>query len=523
VYTEFYNFTEEPFNLTPDPRFLYLTPQHREALASMIYGIREHRGFISVTGEVGTGKTTLVYSLLDNLNEKVKPVFIYHTSITFEDLLRSILLELGVEAQGRDKLSCLRMLSEYLARQLERDSTVAVVIDEAQNLSVPVLEELRMLSNLETSKTKLIQILLVGQPELENKLNLPELRQLKQRIGIRRQIKPLTARETRKYIQHRLALAGGTVGSVFTRGAVSMIWRYSGGIPRNINIICENAFLIGYGMGKKKIDRRIIREVIEDMNAPLVSAASLKRAGRFRAPVWRMSAIAAAMALTLGALALVRFDLVTTTPPFLEKAAVMEKGLTASQAAAPSKAIPGVSAKGARPPDSPTAVKTPARSDADTQGPEYRFLDTIDIREGTTVADLAQRYYGAYNETLIDIILKANPSIADIRRIPVHQKINIPEISFDLLIIEERDNEYAIHAGTFRSLDEARELHYENALTGKKIVIIPRKVSSSETWYKVLISRYETREECMQALAALAQKGVLPIPSSLSYRQPGRP
>ncbi len=484
----------------------------------MLYGIRERRGFISVTGEVGTGKTTLIYSLLNNLNEKVKPVFIYHTSIIFEDLLRNILLELGIEAQDRDKLSCLRMLNAYLAQQLERDSTVAVVIDEAQNLSVPVLEELRMLSNLETSKTKLIQILLVGQPELENKLNLPELRQLKQRIGIRRQIKPLTARETRKYIQHRLKLAGSTIGRVFTMSAISMISKYSGGIPRNINMICENAFLIGYSFNKKKIDRQIIREVIEDMNDPLVSSASRKGVRSYRTPGWRISAITITLMITLGALALIGFKFITLTPSYPGEAAVMEKD---PQPASPDS--PEVSAEGAVPFDTSSNAQQSAGLDTNASGPGFRVLDTIDIQEGITVSDLAEKYYGACNETLIDIILQVNPSIADVHRILVHQKIRIPEISFDLLIIEEPGNVYTIHAGTFRSLDRAREFYYDRTLLGKEVTIFPRKVSSGETWYRVMISRYKTREECMQALAALAQKGLLPIPSSLSYHDPGQP
>jgi len=176
MYDQFYNFSEKPFNPNPDPKFLYLTPSRREALASMIYGINERKGFIAITGEVGTGKTTLIYTLLNNLNEKVKPVIIQHTMITFEQLLKSILLKLRVPLDDEDKTSLLHKLNEYLVQGLSQEETLAIIIDEAQNLPVDTMEELRMLSNLETSKLKLVQIVVVGQPELEVKLDSEELR-----------------------------------------------------------------------------------------------------------------------------------------------------------------------------------------------------------------------------------------------------------------------------------------------------------------------------------------------------------
>jgi type II secretory pathway predicted ATPase ExeA len=269
MYTQFYNFSERPFNLTPDPKFLYLTPFHREALAAMLYGINERKGFISITGEVGTGKTTLIYSFLKQSSEKVKTVFIFHSNITFEQLLENILLELGLPTLGGGKSAQLRLLNEYLIEILSRDENLAIIIDEAQNLSKEVLEELRMLSNLETPKSKLVQILLVGQPELEVKLDSEDLRQLKQRIGIRRHINPLNHEERVEYIDHRLNLVGSNTSRIFTSAAVSLICDYSKGTPRTINILCDNALLIGYGLSLKRLDADIIREVIEDMNPAL--------------------------------------------------------------------------------------------------------------------------------------------------------------------------------------------------------------------------------------------------------------
>jgi general secretion pathway protein A len=267
MYTQFYGFSEKTFNVTPDPKFLYQTPSHREALASMIYGIKERKGFISITGEVGTGKTTLIYTLLNHLlNEKVKAVFIFQTHMTFQQLLKNLLLELELPIIEEDKTTLLRQINEYLIQRLSHGENLAIIIDEAQNLPMEVIEELRMLSNLETPKMKLLQIILVGQPELEVKLNSEELRQLRQRIGIRRQIRSLTQEECKAYIDYRLNLVGNSSSNIFTSEAVSLICDYGKGIPRIINTICDNALLIGYGLAQKKIDVNIIHEVIKDMD-----------------------------------------------------------------------------------------------------------------------------------------------------------------------------------------------------------------------------------------------------------------
>lgn len=268
MYNEFYGFSEQPFDITPDPKFLFLTESHREALASMNYGIKERKGFISISGEVGTGKTTLIHQLLDSLERGVKVVFISQTKVTFEQLLREIILELKLRLVGeQNKLSLTRRFNQYLIKRLALDNNLAIIIDEAQHLSIEALEELRMLSNLETATAKLLQIILVGQPELEDKLNSRELRQLKQRIVIRRRILPLREEDSRRYIEHRLKIVGSSTSQVFTPDALSMICHYSKGIPRTINILCDNAFLIGHGHGKKKVNPLTIQEVIRHMEA----------------------------------------------------------------------------------------------------------------------------------------------------------------------------------------------------------------------------------------------------------------
>jgi general secretion pathway protein A len=269
MYTDFYGLSERPFDVNPDPKFLYMTESHRETLASMLYGVRERRGFLAVTGEVGTGKTTLINALLNSLDEKVKTAYIFRKCTTVQELLRAILYEFGVPAKSRDRFSLWQRLNEHLLETASRHELAVLIIDEAQNLTNGMLEEIRTLSNLETQKTKLLQIILVGQPELDAKLNSDELRQLRQRIGIRRKLLPLSNEEVEAYIDHRLKLVGGITHTLFTRDAISLVSQYSKGIPRVINIQCDNAFLIGYALAQKKIDVAIIREVIKDIEGEL--------------------------------------------------------------------------------------------------------------------------------------------------------------------------------------------------------------------------------------------------------------
>ena len=267
MYTRFYGFSEKPFSVTPDPRFLFMTEAHEEALASLFYGINEKKGFIALTGEVGTGKTTVLNRLIDSLPDRVKNAFIYHTSTTFDQFLKNILLELGVPVGNEERYMLVHRLNAYLLDRLTRDEIVTLLIDEAQNLPVETLEDLRMLSNLETRREKLLQIVLVGQPELDNKIDSAELRQLRQRIVIRRRIGPLGRAESGEYIEHRLRIAGGSA-KVFSEEAVSLICSRAGGIPRSINVICDNALTIGYGAGSKKIGEDVIREVVRGLNGP---------------------------------------------------------------------------------------------------------------------------------------------------------------------------------------------------------------------------------------------------------------
>ena len=266
MYTKFYNLKEKPFNLTPDPKFLYLGENHKEALAHLIYSVRERKGFMVMTGEVGTGKTTLIHALLRTLDENTKTVFLFNPILDVKDFFKFVCIDLGIQTKDLTKGDCLLEIYQFLVESYRKNRNVVMIIDEAHNLNPFLLEEIRLLSNFETAKDKLIQIILVGQPELNCTLNLPECRQLKQRISLWFYINPFNRKETDEYIRTRLYRAGLET-SCFTKKAIDDIFRHSRGVPRLINILCDNSLIIGYATDKKKIDEKITKEAIDDLEA----------------------------------------------------------------------------------------------------------------------------------------------------------------------------------------------------------------------------------------------------------------
>lgn len=265
MYTDYFGFREKPFSITPDPRFFYTNPRYQEAYASLLYGIHERRGFIVLTGEIGTGKTTLLRRLMENMEPHIRFVFFYNTTLTFEEILDFICQELGLPIKEAARLHKIQVLNQFLLDQLARGNIVVLLIDEAQNLGEEVLENIRLLSNLETSTEKLVQIVMVGQPELETKLNQYELRQLKQRIAIQCRLERLDDEEVGPFIHYRLNAVGYKRQQLFAPDAIQEIAYYSKGFPRLINILCDNALLIAYATSQKRITTDIVREVADDL------------------------------------------------------------------------------------------------------------------------------------------------------------------------------------------------------------------------------------------------------------------
>jgi general secretion pathway protein A len=265
MYREHYGLVRSPFEMTPDPAMLYLGESHREGLATLVYGVRSGKGFVVLTGEVGTGKTTLLHALLGQLDADTASAFVFNPRLDPLDFFRILFDEYGIEKPCRTKAEYLLALNQFLIERLARNQKTLLIIDEAQTLPPAMLEEVRLLSNLETPTAKLIQIMLVGQPELNDMLARPHLRQLRQRIGLRHHLRPLEARELDDYIDERLTLAGYTGKGIFKRSARSEIYRVTGGVPRLVNVVCDGALLAGYARGSNALGADVIREVARDL------------------------------------------------------------------------------------------------------------------------------------------------------------------------------------------------------------------------------------------------------------------
>jgi len=300
MYEAFFGLKENPFTLSPDPRYLYLSPQHREALNCLIYGIHEKKGFMVITGGIGTGKTTLCRSLLAGLDDSVATALVFNPALSDIELLKTVNQEFGVK-MGRGKGTKKRYLdalNAFLMDNFAAGKNAVLLIDEAQNLPHGVMEQIRMLSNLETVREKLIQIILLGQPELLRLLALPSLRQLNERITVRYDLKPLAREDVHRYIDHRIVTAGGT-DRIFDPGGLGAICRASQGIPRRINAICDRAMLVAYGKDIRSVDRGIVRSAIRDIGPGYLTDAG-PGAGRRIVSRILLAALVAAILLLAG-------------------------------------------------------------------------------------------------------------------------------------------------------------------------------------------------------------------------------
>ncbi len=265
MYSEFYGLVRPPFEMTPDPSFLYLGEAHREGLATLVYAVNSGKGFVMLTGEVGTGKTTLLHALLAQLDSTTNSAFIFNPRLDPLGFFRMLFEELGVGPACESKAEYLLALNQYLIDKLAAGERVLLIVDEAQNLSAEMLEEIRLLSNLETPTSKLIQIMLVGQPELQELVDKPELRQLRQRIALRHHLRPFDADEIIEYVSERLAKAGYTGRGIFKKKALKELHAITGGTPRLINNICDGAMLLGYARQETTLGPDAIREVAHDL------------------------------------------------------------------------------------------------------------------------------------------------------------------------------------------------------------------------------------------------------------------
>lgn len=440
MYRAFFGFREKPFNLTPDPKFLYLNASYREALAALHYGVVERKGFVSLIGEAGTGKTTLLRRLLSEIPRETRSVLVINPAIGFEEMLRFILTDLGrPPAPGASKLDMLEALNVELLDSLARGGNVVVLIDEAQDLTIPVLEELRLLSNLETAKEKILQLVLAGQPEFDALLARPEIRQLRQRISVSARLRPLARSEVQAYVAARITAAGGDVRGLFTRGALFRLWWFSGGVPRLVNAACDNALVTAYARGKRTIGWREIGEAMRDLRRQVSWAPS-----RWRGFGTLVAAALVGAAIVLGGMEIVR----ARRPELLPGPAAVPTAIatplpvaspTATEAATETATpgptlteVPAVPAAGGA---SPEAVASPAASPAaevatavptvtevwtaspdPTPEPSATLSAnqlTIRVTDGDTLTDLAVHYYGSASPRVLATIRAANPWLDD--------------------------------------------------------------------------------------------------------------
>ncbi len=271
MYLDYYSLTEPPFDITPNPRFLFYSPKHREAFNHLMYGITERKGFVQLTGEVGAGKTTLCRAMLEHLNGDYSTALILNPILSPDQLMKEIAREFGlpVGSLDVDRLEILAMINEFLLRQVESGRESVLIIDEAQDLTDELLEQVRLLSNLEMDNRKLLQIVLMGQPELRDRLNNYRLRQLRQRITVRYHLQPLTRTEVNQYIQHRLEVSGSKGAPYFTEPALWRVYGYSRGIPRLVNAVCDKALLAGFVQQREKIDYKMIGMAVRELEGEL--------------------------------------------------------------------------------------------------------------------------------------------------------------------------------------------------------------------------------------------------------------
>jgi len=271
VYLDFFGLTDAPFDITPNPRFMFYSAKHREAYNHLLFGIRERKGFIQLTGEVGAGKTTLCRAMLEQLDDRFQTALILNPVMSPTELMKAVALEFGLPVNGLDRLEIIGVINQFLLQQVEAGKETVLIIDEAQNLTDELLEQVRMLSNLETDDRKLLQIVLMGQPELRDRLNNPRLRQLRQRITVRYHLKPLNNDEVAQYVQHRLHVSGGNGTPCFTKPALWRVCHYSKGIPRLVNAVCDKALLAGFVEQRERINFRLVNRAVRELEGEIHS------------------------------------------------------------------------------------------------------------------------------------------------------------------------------------------------------------------------------------------------------------
>jgi general secretion pathway protein A len=531
VYNRHFGFPESPFSATPDPRFFYTNRVYQEAFATLQYGVEAKKGFIVITGEVGTGKTTLLRKLMRHLQDTIHSVFIFNTLFTFPELLEVILHDLGLGSNGSSKVTMFQELNEYLIKQLKQGHIVAVLIDEAQNLSDEALEGLRLLSNLETDQEKLLQIVLMGQPELNARLDQPTLRQLKQRVASQCRLAPLKNEETGRYIDFRLRAVGYRGKDLFQPDAVQQVAFYSKGIPRLINIICDNALLIAYAGFKKTVSAEIIKEVGRDLrlgpegqvgeakSAPALSAPTTEGETLIRELPKEVPQHKARRRVGAGAgsllviLVLIAVAAMIDPRHFLSIAAerleVSKHNLNQWLALVTHRELTPENVRGELIAHEQAVVEAAntevtahqhsvfEKTNAEAKGAVEKH-PRIRIQHGSTIHKIASDTYGANTLLGMDLIKEFNSQIEDLNWVFPGQQVVLPPLTQDIMLRKQADGSYRLIVGSFPSPRGADKYARLWGNEGYQVTITPNRVSDDLLLHRVEIEGLKSREEVDQ-------------------------
>ena len=516
MYNRYFGFLESPFGIAPNPRFFYSNPVYLEAYANLCYGIEGKKGFIALTGEVGTGKTLLLRKLMRNFAKTIDFVFIFNTNLTFNELLRAILHDLGLPTQGKDKLAMFEELNTYLIEQVKKGHIVCLLIDEVQNLSDESLEGLRLLSNFETDNEKLLQIVMMGQPEFKTKLNQPNLRQLKQRIALQFDIAPLMNEEVGAYINFRLQSAGYERQDLFHPEAIRKIAAYSKGIPRLINVICDNALVTAFAGSQKTVSAALIREVAEDLdleskpqpdettNTLSGSPSKTKsetligeRPNRvFQPRVRRLTITVGGTCLVILVFAVV--SVVTDSQSFF---GITERTLESFKDNSNKRVLP------VHQNISPQMIS----AEADNAGHkktaiELKWNQPIIVQYGSTIYEIANNTYGTNAVLGMDLIKEFNPQIKDLNWVSAGHKLVLPALTQETLVRQHGDGSYRLIVAAFIKRTEADELANRIRKEGYQVIVTTKRVSTDLLLHRLEIDGLKSIGEATQSLNTGIQK-----------------
>lgn len=514
MYTDFYNLKEKPFNLTPSPRFLYLGESHKKALNLLTYGVIERKGLILLTGEIGTGKTTMVHALLNNIDKTTQYIYLSNPLLSQKEFIDYLAFSaFKKKVHFKSKADFLFEFEEFLRQCMQDQKNFVLIVDEAHNLSFKLLEEIRLLSNMEFADEKLINIFLVGQPELNKKLGDPSCKSLLQRISSRYHIPPLDFKGTSDYIATRLKIAGAKNGNdIFFKSAIKAIHHYSEGYPRVINILADNSLLLGYSKGRKKITDTMVKQCYEDMS---LEGSFLESSQKIPEPseIKKMKPVHTGRYWKWAAALIFIIVIVAVGMSQIERGILgWLSGFISVGHQVPLDRVPGEQEQ------LPSDVQTEDRKiePGDLMQPEgpkemhgifqrkdKEFFKSVIAKPGDTVIQLAANVYGRADEKILNLIQKYNPEIKDIDWIDVGQEIIFPPLS-----LLDQSPTFTVHIASFEPFKYARDLFQELLKEGYEVYIIPVYDTKKGKFFRVTLGNFKSHKEAEDFAATILKKGI---------------